>query len=195
MKTETYDYSTIDEAIERLQKLKAEGKNPKNVVILTMDFDNNTSSKKIATPDDGCLLVKKSKTIIMNEDEYIPHMQLFNTEQDIKNIIRRGIMHDILLWNVMRIFVRFHIDKNECSEYYNKKNRLSDSNGATNTFLLTLFKYIYNHTTKKGNKFSWLIAIKLYYILYSKSIILDDFICNSAIYFHLLPKSKYLFKF
>lgn len=97
MKTEAYDYSTIDEAIERLQKLKAEGKNPKNVVILTMDFDNNTSSKKIATPDDGCLLVKKSKTIIMNEDEYIPHMQLFNTEQNIKNIIKRGIMHDILL--------------------------------------------------------------------------------------------------
>ena len=97
MKTETYDYSTIDEAIERLQQLKAEGKNPKNVVILTMDFDNNTSSKKIVTPDDGCLLVRKSKTIIMNEDEYIPHMQLFNTEQDIQNIIRRGIMHDILL--------------------------------------------------------------------------------------------------
>lgn len=97
MKTEAYDYSTIDEAIERLQKLKTEGKNPKNVVILTMDFDNNTSSKKIASPDDGCLLVKNSKTIIMNEDEYIPHMQLFNTEQNIKNIIRRGIMHDILL--------------------------------------------------------------------------------------------------
>ena len=97
MKTETYDYTSIDEAIKRLQKLKAEGKNPKNVVILTMDFDNNTSSKKIATPDDGCLLVRKSKTIIMNEDEYIPHMQLFNTEQDIKNIIKRGIMHDILL--------------------------------------------------------------------------------------------------
>lgn len=97
MKTEAYDYSTIDEAIERLKKLKTEGKNPKNVVILTMDFDNNTSSKKIASPDDGCLLVKKSKTIIMNEDEYIPHMQLFNTEQNIKNIIRRGIMHDILL--------------------------------------------------------------------------------------------------
>lgn len=97
MKTEAYDYSTIDEAIERLQKLKTEGKNPKNVVILTMDFDNNTLSKKIASPDDGCLLVKKSKTIIMNEDEYIPHMQLFNTEQNIKNIIRRGIMHDILL--------------------------------------------------------------------------------------------------
>lgn len=97
MKTEAYDYSTIGEAIERLQKLKTEGKNPKNVVILTMDFDNNTSSKKIASPDDGCLLVKKSKTIIMNEDEYIPHMQLFNTEQNIKNIIRRGIMHDILL--------------------------------------------------------------------------------------------------
>ncbi len=97
MKTETYDYSTIDEAIERLQRLKAEGKNPKNVVIVTMDFDNNTSSKKITTPDDSCLLVRKSKTIIMNEDKYIPHMQLFNTEQDIKNIIRRGIMHDIFL--------------------------------------------------------------------------------------------------
>ena len=97
MKAEAYDYSTIDEAIERLQKLKAEGKNPKNVVILTMDFDNNISSRKIATPDDGCLLVRKSKTIIMNEDEYIPHMQLFNTEQDIQNIIKRGIMHDILM--------------------------------------------------------------------------------------------------
>ena len=97
MKTETYDYASIDEAIERLQKLKAEGKNPKNVVILTMDFDNNTSSKKITTPDDGCLLVRKSKTIIVNEDAYITHMQLFNTEQDIENIIKRGIMHDILL--------------------------------------------------------------------------------------------------
>lgn len=97
MKTETYDYSTIDEAIERLQKLKAEGKNPKNVLILTMDFDNNISSKKITTPDDGCLLVRKSKTIIMNEDAYIPHMQLYNMEQDIKNIIKKGIMHDIIL--------------------------------------------------------------------------------------------------
>jgi len=92
MKTETYDYTSIDEAIDRLQKLKAEGKNPKNIVILTMNFDNNTSTKKIATPDDGCLLVRKSKT-----DTYLPHMQLFNTEQDIENIIKRGIMHDILL--------------------------------------------------------------------------------------------------
>lgn len=97
MKTETYDYTSIDEAIERLQKLKAEGKNPKNVLILTMDFENNTSSKKITTPDEGCVLIRKSKTIIMNEDTYLPHMQLFNTEQDIKNIIKRGIMHDIIL--------------------------------------------------------------------------------------------------
>lgn len=87
----------LTKQLKDYKKLKAEGKNPKNVVILTMDFDNNTSSKKIATPDDGCLLVRKSKTIIMNEDEYIPHMQLFNTEQDIQNIIKRGIMHDILL--------------------------------------------------------------------------------------------------
>lgn len=94
---EAYDYTSIDEAIERLQKLKREGKNPKNVVILTMDFDNNISSKKVTTPDDGCLLVEKSKTIIMNEDTYLPHMQLFSTEQDIENIIKRGIMHDIFL--------------------------------------------------------------------------------------------------
>lgn len=94
---EAYDYTSIDEAIERLQKLKREWKNPKNVVILTMDFDNNISSKKVTTPDDGCLLVKKSKTIIMNEDTYLPHMQLFSTEQDIENIIKRGIMHDIFL--------------------------------------------------------------------------------------------------
>ena len=32
----------------------------------------------------------------MNEDTYIPHMQLFSMEQDIKNILHEGIMHDII---------------------------------------------------------------------------------------------------
>lgn len=44
MKTETYDYSTIDEAIERLQKLKAEGKNPIYRIYMESNECQNSSS-------------------------------------------------------------------------------------------------------------------------------------------------------
>ncbi len=92
---ETFECLDMDKAIEKLQKLKKDKKRRK-VIICTVDFDSDEESTKITTPEEGCLLVRKSKTIIMNEDTYIPHMQLFSTKQDLKNILREGTMHDII---------------------------------------------------------------------------------------------------
>ena len=37
-------------------------------------------------------------TIIINEDEYIPHIELYSMIQnDLENIIKRGVMHDIII--------------------------------------------------------------------------------------------------
>lgn len=94
---ESYNFATYDAAIEKLQSMKKSGKNGK-VIIFTIDFDNNTETKKVTTPEEGCVLVRKSKTIIINEDAFIPHIQLFSHRQkDIKNIRKKGKMHDIIL--------------------------------------------------------------------------------------------------
>lgn len=93
---ESYMYLDGDKAIETLQNLKKKNKKCK-VIICTTDYDNNIDTDtKIATPDDGCILVRKSKTIIINEDTFIPHMQLYSTKQNIENIIKEGIVHDII---------------------------------------------------------------------------------------------------
>lgn len=93
---ESYRFGDYDEAIKMLQKLKKQGKKNKQLVF-TIDFDNDMESKKAITPDEGCLLVRKSKTIVINEDFYLNHMQLFSTVQtDIENLRREGIMHDII---------------------------------------------------------------------------------------------------
>lgn len=94
----TFEFSDYDSAIKKLQEMKNnnENKNDK-IVICTIDFDKNEESRKTATTDDGCILVRKSKTIIINEDTYIPHIELYSIKQDdINNIIKKGIMHDII---------------------------------------------------------------------------------------------------
>ena len=93
--SQTYKFTDVDSAIEMLQNLKK--LNIEKGIAFTIDFDNQEESKKIVTPDDSCLLIRKSKTIIVNEDTYIPHMQVFSTNQsDLKNIRREGKMHDII---------------------------------------------------------------------------------------------------
>lgn len=93
---ESYNFSNYDDAIIMLQRMKKQRRHKKSIVF-TIDFDNDTESKSAITFDEGCTLVKKSKTIIINEDVYIPHMQLFSTIQtDIENIRREGIVHDII---------------------------------------------------------------------------------------------------
>lgn len=94
---ESYEFTDCDKAIEMLQNMKKNGQNGK-IVVFTINFDDNTECKKIATTDEGRVLVRKSKTIVINEDTFLPHMQLFsNTQTDIENIIKKGIMHDIIL--------------------------------------------------------------------------------------------------
>lgn len=97
---ESYNFASYDEAIEKLQSMKKDGKNGK-VTIFTIDFDNDTESKKVATTEEGCVLVRRSKTVIINEDTFIPHIQLFSKQQrSIENIIKEGIMHDVILGEV-----------------------------------------------------------------------------------------------
>lgn len=97
---ETYEFTDYDKAIEMLQSMKKQGKNGK-IIVFTINFDDNTESKKITTPEEGCILVRKSKTIVINEDTFLPHMQLFsNVQTDIENIIKKGIMHDIILGTI-----------------------------------------------------------------------------------------------
>lgn len=90
-------FGDVDSAIKSLQDLKKDGKK-RTIIISTIDFDTDVESRKEATPDEGCVLVRKSKTIIINEDEYIPHMELYSMVQnDLENIIKRGVMHDIII--------------------------------------------------------------------------------------------------
>lgn len=91
-------FSDVDSAIKELESLKKKDEKNRTIVICTIDFNNDEESRKVATPDEGCVLVRKSKTIIINEDEYIPHMELYSTLQnDLENIIPKGVMHDIIL--------------------------------------------------------------------------------------------------
>ena len=94
---QTYEFMSVDDAIKKLQDIKI--KNDKaRIIICTIDFDNDSESRLIETPDYGCALVRKSKTIIYNNDEFIPHMQLFTKKQDsIRNIQRIGVLHDIFI--------------------------------------------------------------------------------------------------
>ena len=92
----TFEYMNTDDAIKRLQKLKRENKKAK-ILICTIDFDNDMEMRQAATPDEGCVLVRKTKTIIVNEDPFIPHMECYSVVQnDLENIIKRGVMHDII---------------------------------------------------------------------------------------------------
>ena len=94
---QTYGFIDVDAAIKKLQNIKKKNINAK-VIICTIDFDNDSESRIVASPDDGCKLVRKSKTIIFNGDRYFPHIQLFSKKQEsITNIQRIGVVHDIYL--------------------------------------------------------------------------------------------------
>lgn len=92
----TFKFLDYDSAIQKLQDLKKENKNG-TIIICTINFDNDEESRKTATVDEGCLLVRRSKTIIINEDTFIPHMELYSVGQNnLEKIIKKGIMHDII---------------------------------------------------------------------------------------------------
>ena len=92
-----FECNSIDKAIEILKKIeKANGEKNKKILICTIDFDNNTHQRKTATPEEGCGLIRKSKTIFFNEDKYFPHMELYSRIQNIDDIKAVGVMHDII---------------------------------------------------------------------------------------------------
>ena len=93
---QTYDVLSVDDAIDRLKKIK--NKNPQErIIICTIDFENDSETRKSCSPDEGCLLIRKSNTIVYNGDKFLPHMEVYSIRQkDIKNIIRKGVMHDII---------------------------------------------------------------------------------------------------
>lgn len=95
----TVEYCDIDRAIKILQKMKKDNKSGKSrrIIISTIDFDDDVETRKTATPDEGCVLVRKAETIVLNDDVLFPHMELYSIFQDINDIRRRGIMHDIIL--------------------------------------------------------------------------------------------------
>ena len=95
MKT-TFEYLDTDSAIRRLQEIKKSNKK-RRITICTIDFDNDIETVKTASPDEGCILINKSKTIILNDDQYFPHLELYPIMQDIDNIKAVGVMHDIIL--------------------------------------------------------------------------------------------------
>lgn len=96
MELETFEIMSCDDAIKLLQNLKKKNKDCK-VIVTSFDFNNNKEWKKISTPDRVCVLVKNSNTIILNRDDFLPHMQLYTKNQVTENIVRDGIMHDVLL--------------------------------------------------------------------------------------------------
>lgn len=97
MKT-SFEYMTIDDALAKMQQLKRQKKNGKavKVIICTIDFDNDTETRKAASPDEGGDLIRKSKTLIFNQDEFLPHLELYSVIQDINNLKSEGVMHDII---------------------------------------------------------------------------------------------------
>lgn len=99
MDLETYEVMSCDDAIRLLQGLKKKNKDCK-VIVTSFDFDNDKELRKIFTPDRVCVLVENSNTVIINKDEFLPHMQLFSRKQFPENIIRKGTMHDVLLCQI-----------------------------------------------------------------------------------------------
>ena len=97
MKT-SFEYMSIEDGMKKMRHLEKKMKKGKNikVIICTIDFDNDTEMRKTATPDEGCVLIKKSKTLIYNPDKIFPHIESYSIMQDINHIKTEGIMYDII---------------------------------------------------------------------------------------------------
>ena len=93
---ETFEIMTCDEAIKMLQRIKRQNRDCK-VAVTSLNFDTDETKFKIVSPDGVCVLVQNSNTVIMNGDDFFPHIQLYSRKQIPEDIVREGIMHDVLL--------------------------------------------------------------------------------------------------
>lgn len=94
---ESYTFTDINTAISYLEKHKKKKEN-KNTVVCVINFDKNTSERKLATFDESCEIIRNGATIAHNRDDYMSHIEVFSVKQkDKEHIIPVGIMHDILI--------------------------------------------------------------------------------------------------
>lgn len=85
---------TADEAIDRLIQHKQMYGN--HVSVCIVDLTNGAEKKERKTIEEGCSIISKSGTLLINEDDYVPHLMAFNTQK--KNMfLRDGKVHDFLL--------------------------------------------------------------------------------------------------
>lgn len=91
----TYEILSVENAIKKLNQIKGTNK---KVAVCIIDFDNDQEDTMMVTYKEGCKLIRAAKSIIHNGDEFIPHLELFSVIQnDVNNMIKKGVMHDILL--------------------------------------------------------------------------------------------------
>lgn len=91
----TLEFLNVDQAIEKLEYMKRKGK---RTIVCVIDFDNDTEERKTVTYAESCRLIEKANTIIHNQDDFIPHLELYSiTQKDIYNIIPKGIIQDLYI--------------------------------------------------------------------------------------------------
>ena len=134
----------------------------------------HTKPKQISI-DEGKRIINKASTVDYFDNDFFGHLCLEMQTEMIHNIkfplspinrtwkIKLEHLFDFVL---TRIYVRVYSIK--------RTEQAIQSVLPTPFYLLCSNTYTIIQLKIKGNKFSWLIAIKLYYILYSKSITLDD---------------------
>lgn len=70
---------TADEAIDRLIQHKQMYGN--HVSVCIVDLTNGAEKKERKTIEEGCSIISKSGTLLINEDDYVPHLMAFNTQK------------------------------------------------------------------------------------------------------------------
>jgi len=91
----TFEFLDADQAIKKIEYLK---RNKKRSIVCIINFDEDTEERKTVNYDESCRLIECANTIVHNDDDFIPHLELYSTRQeDIRNIIGEGVMHDLYI--------------------------------------------------------------------------------------------------
>lgn len=92
---EDFNIIDIDTAISLLERIKKENS---NITVFIINFDENTSERKNMSYNESCDIIRNGSTIAYNQDDFIPHIEVFSIMQKNKeNILPIGIMHDIFV--------------------------------------------------------------------------------------------------
>lgn len=87
---------TIDEAINRLIQHKQMYGD--HISVCIVDLKNGIEKKERKTIEEGFNIIYESRTLLFNEDDYVPHLMAFNLQAD-DILCKDGKVHDFLLSN------------------------------------------------------------------------------------------------